>query len=383
MTTRDPRFARLYLHIFASAACVLPVASYLLSGLGWRPADIGIATASLGVAGTVAAPLWGRLDDRTAWAPRAAMLASGAAAAAAAATLGRLPHLATWAAFALFGAAQGPLDALLTTRVLESGQHGPRLGGLRAFGSLGWVAGLGVAAAALTAWADHPAWVLLAAAVLALTAPRCWGTRTRGPRARGRTALPLRAVLGVLAFTFPSAVVVSGVVQFTAGWAREVLAAGPFLALTPIALCAALEVPAFWWVDRLAGRRSPLFLAVLACPPLALATAALAVLPSSAMMLGVQPLVAMSFALWFVGQSRMLAAAVDPGEQATAQTLGSSLSFGCASLLAGAGGGRLADAAGYGAFFGALGAVALTGTAVGTVALAWRRRTVAGGSSLG
>jgi predicted MFS family arabinose efflux permease len=253
---------------------------------------------------------------------------------------------------------------------------------MRAFGSLGWVVGLTVAAGLLTVWPDHVAWVLLAAAALALSAPRSWGTRTRTPGTRRRAVLPLPAVLRVLAFTFPAAVVISGLVQFIAGWARQVLDAGPFLALTPIALSAALELPAFPWVDRLAHRHPPLLLAVLACPPLAVAAAGLAYFPSSVMMLAVQPLVAASFALWFVGQSRMLAGAAEPSAQATAQTLGSALSFGFGSLLAGAAGGRLAEAAGYGTLFGVLGGLALVGALSGAAALAWRRRAVAGTMSL-
>jgi len=374
---RDTHFRRLYLHLFASAACVLPVASYVLSTVGWGPADIGVATAALGVAGTLASPLWGWLDDRRRWAPRAAVLGSAVAAAAAAFTLGRLPHPATWAGLALFGATAGPLDALLTTRVLESGAHGSRLGRIRAYGSVGWVVGLVLAASVLTLWPQHADWVLLTAALAAVTAPMAWRRRDpsaathSGPRARG--PLPVGAVLGVLAFTFPTEVAMSGVVQFTAGWAHQVLAAGPFLALSPIALSAALELPVFPWVDRLARCLPALLVAVLAGPPLAVATGVLALFPSTAGMIAVQPLIAASFALWFVGQSRMLSQAAPAGQQASAQTLGSALATGGGGLLAGAVGGRVAEAAGYGALFGALAALALAGTLPGLLRLAARR----------
>ena len=113
----------------------------------------------VGIAGTLTSPAWGWLDDRTSWAPRAALLATAVAAVAAALTLGRSPHLVTWAALALFGIAEGPLDALLTTRVLSSGIHGSRLGRVRSFGSLGWVVGLGLAATVLTLEPDHAEWV--------------------------------------------------------------------------------------------------------------------------------------------------------------------------------------------------------------------------------
>jgi hypothetical protein len=282
---------------------------------------------------------------------------------------------------ALFGAAAGPLDALLTTRILESGVHGRRLGQMRAFGSLGWVLGLAIAASALVLWPEHAGFVPLAAALLAITAPRRWAGRrvvadsehldatAPDPLPVRLPRLPVREVLSVLAFTFPAAFVISALVQFTAGWAHQDLAAGPFLALAPIALAAALELPAFPWVDRLAHRLTPLSLVVLASPPLALATISLALFPSSLVMILVQPLVAASVALWVVGQSRMLLEAVHLSRQASAQTLGSALSTGCAGLLAGVVGGHIADAAGYRGLFATLAAVALFGATVGGIGL--------------
>jgi MFS family permease len=166
----------------------------------------------------------------------------------------------------------------------------------------------------------------------------------------------------------------SALVQFTAGWAHQELSAGPFLALAPIALSAALELPVFPWVDHLVRTRPPIVAAVLAGPFLALATGLLAVFPSSGTMLAVQPLIAVSFALWFVGQSRMLALAVPADRQASAQTLGAALSGGVGGLLAGVIGGRLADTAGYSGLFASLAVVTAAGTVVGLVALVRSRR---------
>ena len=372
----DTRFPRLYLHLFATAACVLPVASYVLATFGWRPADIGVATAIAAIAGTVSSPAWGWLDDRTTWAPRAAVLCAAAASVLAALTLGRTPHAVTWAALALFGVADGPLDALLTTRILASGLHGSRLGRVRSFGSLGWVVGLGLAATVLALWPSHAEWVWLVAAITAATAPRSWGERrpaagepTRDVAPRSRRGLPIGPVLRVLAVTFPTSVAMSALVQFSAGWAHQELSAGPFLALAPIALSAALELPVFPWVDRLVHTRPALVAAVLAGPPLAIATAVLALFPSSAVMIAIQPLIAVSFALSFVGQSRMLAQSVPEDRQASAQTLGAALSGGVGGLLAGVVGGHLADSVGYDGLFATLAAVSLAGTAVGMVAL--------------
>ena len=390
MTSRSqPHFARLYVHAFASAACVLPMASYVLATFRWSPADIGVGAAALGISGTASSPLWGRLDDRTRWAPRAAVLLMAAAALAAALTLGRAPHLATWIALALFGVGEGPMDALLTTRVLASRPHASRLGALRAFGSVGWVLGLVLAAAVLTLWPGHAEWVLVVAALTALTSPRSWGERAT-PSIRATTAgsssdavarppLPLKPIAAVLVVTLPTAIGMSALVQFSAGWAHQELSAGPLLAVAPIALSALLELPVLPWVDRLARNRRPMLVAVLAGPPLTLATAILAVFPSIASILAVQGLIAISFSLLFVGQSRMLAVAVPADRQASAQTLGSALITGVGGLVAGLVGGRVADAWGYGGLLGCLSALTALGGAVGAVALlrAHRRENVA------
>jgi len=262
--------------------------------------------------------------------------------------------------------------------VLASGLHGPRLGRVRASGSLGWVLGLALAATVLTLWPAHAEWVWIAAAVTAVAAPASWGTRDRtgedaalepGTPSLTRPRPPLRAVLGVLVVAFPTSMALSVLVQFTAGWAHQQLSAGPFLALSPIALSAALELPVFPLVDRLVGRLSPLLITVLAAPPLAVAVAVLALAPSSGSMLGVQPLIALSFSLMFVGQSRMLSAAAPADRQASAQTLGSALINGGGQLLGGIVGGRLADAFGYGGLFGSLVALTVAGTVIGGVAL--------------
>jgi MFS family permease len=378
---RRPPYARLYLHLYVAAACVLPVASYILSTFGWRAGDIGVGTALIGIAGTVSSPFWGRLDDRTSWAPRAAILGCAVAAVVTGLTLGRLPHWVTWAALAAFGASEGPLDALLTTRVLADRSLAARLGRLRSLGSLGWVLGLAVAASLLTVWPQHSEWVLLAAAGAAVTAPRSWGRRAAhddllpaAPAAGGRLVRP---VVGVLALTVATPIAMSALIQFTAGWAHQALDAGPFLALAPIALSAALELPVFPWVDRLAHGRPALLLAALAGPPLAISTGLLALAPSRVTVLAVQPLVAVSFCLWYIGQSRMLSESVPADRQSSAQTLGSAASSGVASLLAGVAGGQLANAVGYGGLFGALAAVSLAGSALGAVVLLRRRRAAA------
>jgi hypothetical protein len=243
------------------------------------------------------------------------------------------------------------------------------------------VLGLAVAASLLTVWPQHSEWVLLAAAGAAVTAPRSWGRRAAhddllpaAPAAGGRLVRP---VVGVLALTVATPIAMSALIQFTAGWAHQALDAGPFLALAPIALSAALELPVFPWVDRLAHGRPALLLAALAGPPLAISTGLLALAPSRVTVLAVQPLVAVSFCLWYIGQSRMLSESVPADRQSSAQTLGSAASSGVASLLAGVAGGQLANAVGYGGLFGALAAVSLAGSALGAVVLLRRRRAAA------
>lgn len=376
------RVGRLYLHVFAAAACVLPVASYVLTTFEWDAADIGIATAAMAIAGTLAAPFWGTLDDRTNWAPRAAVLLTAVTAVAAALTLGHSPHAVTWAVLALYGASRGPLEALLATRVLAGTRHRHRFGRVRSFGSLGWILGLLVAASVLTATPRHAELVFVAAGVIAASTPFNWGeSRSRPSRAADAPGsvhahhLPLREVLGVLAISGWTAIAMAGLVQFTAGWAHSALGAGPFLALAPIAVSAALELPAFRAVDHLARARRPVVIAMLAGPCLAPATLLLAAIPSPVALIAVQPLVATSFALWYIGQARLLAQAVEPDRLATAQTLGFALSVGGGGLFAGVVGGRIADTFGYRGLFASLAAVTLAGTVVALIRLLMTART--------
>jgi hypothetical protein len=65
----------------------------------------------------------------------------------------------------------------------------------------------------------------------------------------------------------------------------------------------------------------------------------------------VQPLVAISFTLMFVGQSRLIAERVPVGQLASALTLTSTLGRAVAGPLAGIAGGAVAAASGYSALF--------------------------------
>jgi MFS family permease len=70
----------------------------------------------------------------------------------------------------------------------------------------------------------------------------------------------------------------------------------------------------------------------------------------------------------------MLAASVPADRQASAQTLGSALSYGCGGLLAGTLGGRIADASGYHGLFLVLTVVSLAGMVPGVLAVTRRPR---------
>jgi hypothetical protein len=364
------RIRRQYLHVFITAACVLPFLSYVLGDAGWGPQEIGYATATLAVSGIVAAPAWGWLDDELPGAaPRAALLATAVAALGIAASVRSPRHGLVIAAVALFGASSGSLEALLTTRTLRSASTAGRLGGMRSAGSLGWVIGLALGATALTFAPHQPAWLFVIAAVGAVTSPRPRATGGRRGVRRARASIPLRPILGVLSVTLPVPLAISTLVQFTAGWAHRDLHAGPYAAVAPIALSAALELPAFFLVDRISRGRRSLVVIAAAMPPLALALCLLAAFPGELTLLCVQPLVATSFALWFVGQSRRLFERVAAERLATGQTLGGVLSRGIAGPTAGLAGGAIAGAAGFSAMFAALATLLALGTLRCAVAL--------------
>ena len=362
----ERRLRRQYLHAFIAAAAVGPFLSYVLTDMGWSPRYIGYATAVLTASAVVTAPVWGWVDDVTdGAAARISLLVTAAASVMVMLALLQLGTGAALASIAMLGSASGSIEALLTTRTLRHPGTAGRLGTTRSLGSVGWILGLGLGGVLLT-YSHTSALVLLVAAVAALTAP----PPSRSPRTAagaagattGRPARPpLRAVLSVLSLTFPLPLCTAALVYFTAGWAREDLGAGPLVAVGPLALSAALELPAFVVVDRLARRLTSVALCALAFPPLGVASMLLGLMPSQATLFAVQPLVALSFALWFVSQSRLVADRVADHQLASALALVSTLGRGIAGPLAGIAGGAIAAAGGYPALFFAMAAVSGVG----------------------
>jgi PPP family 3-phenylpropionic acid transporter len=354
--TRRPlnRLRRQYLHSFAAAACIGPFLSYVLADRGWTPAQIGYATAALTVSAVASAPVWGWIDDaRPAGAARLSLGATAAAAVLLTMAVGVPQWWAGLCAVALLGAASGSLEALLTARTLQDPRTASGLGAARSLGSVGWIVGLVAGGLMLTLW-DRPAFVFLLAGVAALTAPgplqiEVGEATKRLPRPPLRP--PIGAVLAVLSVTSPIPLSTAALVFFTAGWAHTDLGAGPLEAVGPLAVSAALELPAFLAVDRLARRVRPLWLCGAAFPPLAAAALLLGLFPSKSVLFAVQPLVALSFALWFVGQSRLLAEKIPAARLASGMTLLSTLGRGIAGPLAGVAGGAIAAAGGYSALF--------------------------------
>lgn len=254
------------------------------------------------------------------------------------------------ASIALLGASSGSLEPLLTARALRSPSSATGLGAVRSVGSIGWIIGLGIGGALLTMASEQPALIFLLAGAAALSAPVMNDFDRTAPSFASSSKphrIPMRQVLDVLSMTFPVPLCMAVLVFFTAGWAHSAFDAGPLLAVGPLALSAALELPAFLLVDRLSKRVSPTWLCGAAHVPLALATVLLALLPGKEMIFAIQPLVAAGFALWFVGHSRLMASRVPANQLASALTLLSTLSRGVAGPLAGLAGGAIAATAGY------------------------------------
>lgn len=357
-TPRDVAIVRRqYLHSFAAAACIGPFLSYVLADLGWSPREIGYAAAVLTASAVVSAPLWGWIDDaRSHGAARLCLVATAATALIVALAVGGSNRWMALGAVALLGAASGSLEPLLTARALRNPMTAKSLGAVRSVGSIGWILGLVLGGMLLTFVSQQPALIFVLAGAAALSAPVLPGGKPAiriesQPLPQTSRGLPLRAVLGVLSMTFPIPLCTAALVFFTAGWARSDLGAGPLLAVGPLALSAALELPAFLMVDRLARRVSSTWLCAAAFVPLGLATLLLAVFPGEVTIFAVQPLVAATFALWFVGQSRLMSERVPPYRLASALTLLSTLGRGIAGPIAGIAGGALAATAGYPALF--------------------------------
>lgn len=351
----ERRLRRQYLHAFVAAACVGPFLSYVLTDAGWTPRQIGYTTAVLTASAVITAPAWGWADDALrGGAARLSLVTTAVASSLLTLSVLELGTWATLASVAVLGSASGSIEALLTTHTLRDPRTAAKLGATRSLGSVGWILGLFMGGVLLTV-TGHPALVFLLAGAAALTAPAP-PRRARAPEvqvAEGekRSFLPLREVLFVLSVTFPLPLCTAALTFFTAGWARDDLGAGPLVAVGPLAFAAALELPAFLAIDRLARRVSAGWLCALAFPPLGLAVLTLGLLPSRGVLFAMQPLVAISFTLWFVGQSRLMAERVPVSQLASALTLLSTLGRGIAGPLAGIAGGALAAAGGYSALF--------------------------------
>lgn len=348
----ERRLRRQYLHAFVAAACVGPFLSYVLADAGWSPRQIGYATAVLTASAVITAPGWGWADDvLRSGAARLSLITTTVAASLLTLSVLELGTAATLASVAVLGSASGSIEALLTTHTLRDPRTAAKLGATRSLGSVGWILGLFMGGLLLT-FTGHPALVFLLAGAAALTAPAP-PRRGHAPEVEGeeRSLLPLRDVLFVLSVTFPLPLCTAALTFFTAGWARDDLGAGPLVAVGPLAFSAALELPAFLAIDRLARRMSAGWLCVLAFPPLGAAVLTLSLVPSRGVLFAVQPLVAISFTLWFVGQSRLMAERVPVGQLASALTLLSTLGRGIAGPLAGIVGGALAAAGGYSVLF--------------------------------
>lgn len=356
----EHRLRRQYLHAFVAAACVGPFLSYVLTDAGWSPGQIGYATAVLTASAVLTAPAWGWADDALqGGAARLSLLTTAVAAGLLTLSVPQLGTTATLASIAVLGSASGSLEPLLTSHALRDPRMVARLGATRSLGSVGWIVGL-LLGGLLLSVTSQSALVFLIAAVAALTAPTTPRSERSQPVAATQRAegsgvkarrLPVREVLFVLSITFPFQLCIAALTFFTAGWARDDLGADPLMAVGPLALAAALELPAFLAIDRLAHRVTPGWLCVLAFPPLGVSALTLSLMPSSGVLFAVQPLVAASFTLWFVGQSRLMAAHVALGQLASALTLLSALGRGIAGPLAGMAGGWLAGAHGYPALF--------------------------------
>lgn len=368
------RIRRQYLHVFAAVACVGPILSYILANNGWGPSSIGIAAALLTTGGVLTAPLWGKLEDHhpgraASW---SLIAATGAAIGLAACVTVDIPVLVFVAAF-LFGATSGSLEPLFTSATLKDTRVAPFLGRVRSAGSIGWIIGLGIGGLALSV-VPFGGIVLVLAAVALISAPRPRAPRPAAPvNASLVGPVPWRVVIFTLSVTLPIPIATSSFVYFTAGWAGTELGVGPLLAVLPLALSAALELPAFRIADRLATRIAPLDLVLWAYPPIIVSASLVALAPGLVTLVFVQVLVAVGFTLWYVGQSRLLAQLAPPQQMASAQTVAANLGRGIAGPLAGLLGGLFASTFGYAGMFGAAALVGALGL-VRCVVVRWRMR---------
>lgn len=363
-------FRRGYAAVFCVAAVIGPFVSYVLAGHGWGTAGIGTALALFTLSGTIGAPFWGWLDDRRPG--RAAGLAVPATAAAclALSTVTVLaPENRTVVTVVLAGVGffSGALESLVTAAVARARQlHA--LGSLRTAGSWGWIVGLVAATAALSAGLGGGVFALGAVAAgvglpfAALLGPAARSLSVPGSALPPPTINRLLPLAGILLLGLPIPVATFTLMYFITGWVRTSWGSEPVIAVLPLILAAALEVPALLVADRLIRLVSPLTAIRVALFLLVLAWTGVATWPTLHMVLLVQPVVALMTACWLVGQAHAVAGSAAGATVGRDLALAAAAAKGGSAVLAGLGGGLVSQQFGIEAVFAleaALAAVAL------------------------
>jgi hypothetical protein len=331
-----------YAAAFIVAALVVPFLSWELRRQGWSATHIGEAGGIMTVTAIVAAPLWGRADDRRpGLALKLALAVTGAAAATLAAVLDSgWQLLGVVAAFGLGSGALEPLATSNSYRIL--GAKAP-IGQLRRAGSIGWIAGLAMAALTATIWRGGP--FIVAAVVAFLVAGVARPTRASPPDRLGASGSSLRSVVRLVTSTLAMPTSLFVLTLFTGVFAQRE-SDSPWGVALPLMLLALLEVPALTAAHHLHVRHGSERLLVFAH---LLASAAFAIAAARTNLIGlvaIQPLLALAFACWFVGQTSLIA---DLAGRALglSQSLAAVATKGVAGMLVGVFGGRIIDNYGF------------------------------------
>ncbi|WP_353987352.1 hypothetical protein [Ruicaihuangia caeni] len=356
--------------LFAGMAIAVPGSAHLMLVWGTSAPLAGTALAASTLAGVAGAPLWGRMDDR---APGLGMRVAGFLAAGACAALAviatapaatasspveHVVPLLFASVLVVFGFSAGGVEPLLSAR-LQRARRLAGYSGIRAFGSIGWIAGLAMATIAFGMTAPAAAFAVAAACFAALALSGTAATTA----ARRATVPPGGRIVMFVIIGLPVPVSAFVLTLFSSTAAAElglVLPSMPFVTLMALAV---FEVPAFLIVHALRSRLMPIG-AYAASLTALVAAWMLIIVSSEPLMRGAGIAVyALAVAFWASAQVTMVASLSSEAVAALRQATAASLAKALSATLGGPVIGALIDAAGAGAAAWSLGCAGLVSLA--------------------
>ncbi|MFL5681495.1 MAG: MFS transporter [Chloroflexota bacterium] len=378
------RPAIVYYVYFTAVGALTPYLAVYYRSIGLAVGAIGVLAALQAAVALAAAPAWGAVaDELGAVRPPLVLAAAIGAAGAVLIAVARDP-LAIAVGVVVLGAGASGVIPMLDARTVDLlGDHRDRYGRARAWGSIAFIVGaLGVGA--LVDRTSPGGLFLVYVPAQLLTSVAGWLLLGGGS---GRNARRLRIGLGdvgvllrqgsLALFLFGSTLLWAAVTAVSTFFSVHLVALGAPAQVVGLAwaIGAVVEVPLMFAFPTLVRRIGSERLLVIAAVALAVRALGFGLTTNVAVLLAIQPLAGVGFALFYVGTVTYVSREAPTRLQATAQGIFSGTAFSVGSIVGATVGGQLGDALTLRGLF--LACAVATGVAALVVARAVRGTGVA------